>query len=193
MDDSSLWTLLLKGNVHVLEFLYKRNYELLLNYGLKYSFDRELVKDCIHDVFIKLQKSKKLSPTSCPRSYLIKSLRNALFDKLSNQKEAFELSECVFCIPDSVDVLNRIFPKDDEELQLGKQLIEAMSHLSDNQRNVLYLRYVRDFSYNEIAEILDINVQSSMNLVSRTLRKMRSMMDNSISMAELILLINLIC
>lgn len=193
MNDSQLWELLLQGELPVLEVLYKRNYDLLLNYGLKYSSDKELVKDCIHDIFIKLHQSKTLSFTPCPRSYLVKALRNILFDKLTSLKEQLGIEEFVFSIPNSTDLFETLFPKSDEDIEFGKQLLEAMSHLSDNQRNVLYLRYVKDFSYNEIAEVLDINVQSSMNLASRSLKKLRKLLtDNELRMCELVLILNLL-
>lgn len=193
MDDNDLWTSLVQGDKSVLEFLYKRNYSLLLNYGLKYSFDRELVKDCIHDVFIKIHKNRNLPSINFPRSYLIKALKYTLYDKLSAQKETQELSEYTFSIPDSADLFEQIFSQTDEQACLGKQLLEALSHLSDNQKNALYLRYVKDFSYNEIAEILDINVQSSMNLVSRTIKKLRKTLNASITVAEIALVVNLFC
>lgn len=49
--DESLWELLLKRDIEVLEILYRRHYDLLLNYGLKIYPDKELVKDCIQDLF----------------------------------------------------------------------------------------------------------------------------------------------
>lgn len=57
MDDKVLWNLLVKGDQKALEILYQRYYSLLLNYGLKCSTDRELVKDCIQDLFINLYKT----------------------------------------------------------------------------------------------------------------------------------------
>lgn len=47
MDDIVLWGLLIKGDQKALEILYQRYYSLLLNYGLRCSTDKELVKDCI--------------------------------------------------------------------------------------------------------------------------------------------------
>lgn len=193
MDDTQLWELLLQGDVSVLELLYQRNYDLLVNYGLRYTIDKELIKDCIHDVFVKLHQSKALSFAACPRSYLVRALRNALLDKLSALNEHIVLTEFVFQIPDSTDLFESVFRKGDEELELSKQLLEAISHLSDNQKNVLYLRFVKDFSYNEIAEVLEINVQSSMNVVSRSLKKLRTLLIlNELSVFGFIFLVHLL-
>lgn len=50
MEDIALWNLMLKGDMMSLEVLYRRHYELLLNYGLKYCTDEEMVKDAIQDL-----------------------------------------------------------------------------------------------------------------------------------------------
>ena len=176
IDDATLWSEFIKGNQNSLELLYKRHYTLLLNYGLKFTQDRELTKDCIQDVFFKLHKSKDLSYTISPRSYLLKALRNILYDKLSSIKETVDLEEFTFQMSDSQDLFDQLFSRSDEDLLLAKQLLEAITALRSNQKTALYLRYVRDLSYKEIAEIMDINVQSSMNLVSRSLTKLRELL-----------------
>lgn len=178
MDDMTLWSLLIEGNLRALETIYKRHYTLLLNYGLKFCQDVELTKDCIQDVFVKLHKSKDLSQTGSPRVYLLKALRNTLYDNLLLLKETSSLDEFSFHIPESHDLFERLFLKNDEDLQLSKQLLKALSSLPSNQKTILYLRFVKELSHKEIAEMMNINVQSSMNLVSRALMKLRALMKN---------------
>lgn len=174
MEDEVLWDLLLKGNIMPLEILYRRHYDLLLNYGLRYSTDEELVKDCIQDLFVKLHKSTRLSSTGYVRSYLLKSLKNILFDKLSSVKITESLHELSFDLVTDDIFLEQLFKNNDEDLQLSKQLMGAYRNLPDNQRTAIYLRYIKGLSYKEIAEVLNINTQSSMNLVSRALAKLRT-------------------
>ena len=57
--DEALWELLLERKVMVLEILYKRHYDLLLNYGMKVYPNKDLVQDCIQDFFVKLHQSGK--------------------------------------------------------------------------------------------------------------------------------------
>lgn len=178
MDDMTLWSSLIEGNLRALETIYKRHYALLLNYGLKVCQDIELTKDCIQDVFVKLHKSKELSQTVSPRAYLLKALRNTLYDNLLLSKETTSLDEFAFHISESHDLFEQLFFKNDEDLQLSKQLLKALSSLPSNQKTILYLRFVKELSHKEIAEIMNINVQSSMNLVSRALMKLRGLMKN---------------
>lgn len=57
-----------------------------------------------------------------------------------------------------------------------KNLQAAYKQLSENQRMAIYLRYIKGLSYREVAAVLEINPQSAMNLVSRTLTSLRSKM-----------------
>ena len=72
--------------------MYCRFYSLLYYYGLKLVSDKELVKDCIQDIFIKIiQNHSTLSPTLNVKGYLIKTLRNKLlmdaFSRLSPHQQ----------------------------------------------------------------------------------------------------------
>ena len=171
MKDVALWNLVLKGDMKAMSLLYKKHYELLLNFGLKYTSDEEFVKDCIQDVFVKLCTSKRLSSTEYVRSYLLTSLKNVISDKLSSMRLTEDLNEHFFELK-----IESLFNGNDEELQLSKKLINAYKSLPENQRVAIYLRYVKGLSYKEMAAVLNINPQSSMNLVSRALTSLRSKM-----------------
>ena len=176
MDDIALWGLLIKGDQKALEILYQRYYSLLLNYGLRCSTDKELVKDCIQDLFISLYQNTHINVTNITVcSYLLKALRNNLTYKLATNKEADSLDDSVFHIPLNEDLFEQLFPKNDHDLQLARRLLVAISQLSPNQKTVLYLRYVQELSYKEIADVMDMNIQSSMNLSSRALTKLRTL------------------
>ena len=72
--------------------------------------------------------------------------------------------------------LSALFKQNDEELKLSRQLLNAYHQLPANQREAIYLRYVKGLPYKEMAEVLDISPQSSINLVSRALTKLRAIM-----------------
>ena len=78
MNDAELWSQVLSGDMTALSLLYKANYNLLFNWGMRFVSDEEFVKDCIQDVFVKICSSRKLSSTPYVRSYLLTSLRNMM-------------------------------------------------------------------------------------------------------------------
>lgn len=174
--DESLWGLLLKGEAGVLAVLYRRHYDLLLNYGLKIYPDGELVKDCIQDLFVKLHLSHKLSEAACVKTYLVKAIRNLLLDKLESVRPTEDIEGTGFMLEIDDDSLSALFQRNDEELRLSRQLLQAYRQLPVNQREAVYLRYVKGMPYKEVADVLGIAPQSSINLVARALTKLRTLM-----------------
>ena len=54
LSDSLLWKRFLEGDSSAYSQIYNQTVQELFRYGLLYTSDRELVKDCIHDVFVKI-------------------------------------------------------------------------------------------------------------------------------------------
>ncbi len=78
-EEQKLWREMLTGNVTAYEQLINRTYDLLFHYGTKFNSDRELIKDCIQDVFLGIwEKRDALNPEIPPRPYLLASLRRRL-------------------------------------------------------------------------------------------------------------------
>lgn len=172
LDDATLWEEILQGSKQALEVVYTRYYDSLYRYGMCYYGDSNIIEDCIQDLFVSIFENKTLRSVEYVQAYLIKSLRNLILSQLQKTKSE-SLDDYSFDIAVDDTMLSSLFHKDDQDLRLGKKLILAYHSLSETQRHVIYLRFVRNLSYNEISDILNINVQSAMNLVSRTLAKLR--------------------
>ena len=176
MKDAELWSKVLNGDMTALSLLYKQNYNLLFNWGMRFVSDEEFVKDCIQDVFVKICSSRKLSSTPYVRSYLLTSLRNMIFDRVASSHDDVSISEQLFEIDDNDSGIELLFKDDDDSRMQGRRLVMAYNSLTYNQRVSVYLRYVRGLSYKEIAAVMEMNPQSAMNLVSRALKSLRSEM-----------------
>lgn len=177
-DETTLWNLLTEGNRKALEIIYQRYYLLLLNYGLKCTSDRELIKDCIHDLFVHLYRNKRVCTNGITvRAYLLKAMKNNLLNKLIGQERERDLLDAsLFEIPTDEDLFEQMFPQNDHDFALAQHLLKAIAQLPPHQKTALYLRYVKELSHKEIAVIMDINEQSSMNLTNRALLKLRALM-----------------
>lgn len=176
MNEVELWSKVLSGDMTALSLLYKQNYNLLFNWGMRFVSDEEFVKDCIQDVFVKICSSRKLSSTPYVRSYLLTSLRNMIFDRVASAHDDVSITGRLFEIDDNDSGIEQLFKDDDDSRMLGRRLVMAYNSLTYNQRVSVYLRYVRGLSYKEIAAVMEMNPQSAMNLVSRALKSLRSEM-----------------
>lgn len=175
MSDELLWESCLTGDKAAFKELYCRFYSLLCNYGFKLVVDKDLVKDCIQDVFIKLiQNHQSLSPTPNVKGYLIKALRNKLFDTMEKEKETDDISlyEESF---QTDDLLSQLTFEETESDQRSRQLMHAFAELPARQQEIIYHYYMNGLNHEAIAEVMGINYQSSKNLLFRSLSKLKEL------------------
>ena len=156
--ETKLWESFIKGETAAFEEVYRRYYSLLYSYGIRMVGDRELVADTIQNLFVKLiLNCRNLHYTDNVKAYLLCSFRNKLLDAFQSLRPMEVIEEC-----------HEFFP-------MGEEIInsKAISRLSGRQREILYLYYVKELSHQEISAILGMNPQSSKNLLSRTLARLR--------------------
>lgn len=175
ISDEELWESCRKGNKEAFKEIYCRFYSLLYNYGSKLVQDKDLVKDCIQDLFIKMiQHYPSLSATLNVKGYLIKALRNKLYDTLEKEKATDDISlyEETFITDELFSLLSF---EDSEADSQTRHLMEVFSELSPRQQEVIYLYYVNELKHEQIAEVLGIHYQSSKNLLFRSLSLLRKL------------------
>ncbi|MCE5225342.1 MAG: sigma-70 family RNA polymerase sigma factor [Porphyromonadaceae bacterium] len=171
--DLEIWQSFLEGNEHALEEIYRGQYSRLYAYGIKFVADKELVKDCIQDLFVKLHCNRKqLRETVNLNTYLIRALKNKLYDSLSAHIDMQDIDALPFDLK-AEDSFFTLFSENDEDLLQKHKLQKALEKISPRQRESIYLRFIQELDYEEIGTILEINYQSAKNLVSRTLIKLR--------------------
>lgn len=162
--------------LEVLERSYKAHYNLLYNYGLKFVNDAGLIEDFIQDIFVRLCKRGNLHDIDDLKIYLLRAMRNMAYDYYAARHDNLSVDDIEFSLSDDEDAFRRFFTKDDEEVRQYHSLQKAINSLPPQQKQILYLFYIKDLSHKEIAEILDITPQASMNSVSKTLRRLREML-----------------
>lgn len=174
MSDTQLWNLIIEKDKVAFEQLYRRYYSPLLAYAISFHFDEEIAKDCIQDLFVKLFTSDRLFPIEYVRAYLYRSFRNLLLDRSDITVENVPLNDSCKGEFSMEDVeLMRLFEKEDDQLEKSRLLVKAYGQLSDNQRYAVYLYFIKEFSWDEMAVSLNINPHSCMNLVARSVAKLK--------------------
>ncbi len=189
LKNQIIWDNFRKGSKEALETIYEDNYASLYHYGIKFSQDKDLIKDLIQELFIELIDSgSRLSKTDNIRFYLIKALRNKLIRQLSeNSKFSNKLEEsAIFNLIDSIE--SQLIKIEVEE-QLKKQIITAIKKLSVKQQEIIYLRFYKDLSYHEIADLFNVEIQTARNLISRAIKLLKEDFQNNNTGNNLILFV----
>lgn len=157
----------------VLEISYKKHYNLLYNYGLKFINDSKQVEDFIQNIFVKLCRRGNLHNIDDLKIYLLRAMRNTVYDHYTSRHDTFSIDNIAFSLTDDEESFRNFFAKDDEEMRQCQSLLKAINALPTQQKQILYLFYIKGLSHKEIGEILDILPQSSMNSVSKTIRRLQ--------------------
>ena len=61
----------------------------------------------------------------------------------------------------------------EDHVEIKQKLEDYLKKLTDRQREIIYLRYIEEYSYEEISEIMNISVESGRNLISKSLNKLK--------------------
>ena len=156
--------------------IYNRYVDDLHTYALYLGFEKGIIMDAIHDVFCKFAASEKLlQDVSNIKFYLFKSLKNRLYDIYKARKEyaelsAIDLQDAPFNI--QVTIEDRLIDKEEQQ-QIKDQLSEMLDSLTERQREVVYLRYVQEYDYAQISELLNISIHGCRKLLSKAMQNLR--------------------
>ena len=163
-----------KGDHTAFMALYDMYADMLLNYGMCMTTDKELVKDCVQDVFIKLiSKSQDLQVTKVT-SYLLISLRNRLLDEFRRKNYMTETAVEDIRISTTVEDVENSYILDESSLNNVRKVQILMDELTPRQRQVFTLYYIEQRKYEDICDIMQMNYHSVRNLVHRGMLKLRA-------------------
>ena len=156
--------------------LYDTYIDGLFNFGTRFTSDRELIKDCIQDVFVKLYtKRDELDSVGNIKSYLYVSLRNRINDEFRHNAHNVDDEVNENNIPNMEYAEMEDFDSKNQDVMRAKNVNDCFDKLSPRQRQIVTLYYVEQRKYDDICRIMGINYQSVRNLMHRSLLRLRTL------------------
>lgn len=180
-------------DTYIIDNLYKKYVDDLYSYAIGFGFNKETAMDAIHDVFCKIcLHEKELAKIENPKFYLLRTLRNQLIDIYRTKKDYIEVPPET--LTDELPYKIKITIEDEliaeeERLHIEKKIEEIMNGLNKHQREIIYLRYMQECSYEEIAKIMHLSVPACRKLLYRTLTKLKN--NNTLMIFYLLMSINI--
>ncbi|MDJ1481556.1 sigma-70 family RNA polymerase sigma factor [Cytophagaceae bacterium YF14B1] len=174
-SDLSLWNRFRSGDREAFSTIYRLYVSALYNYGMKLSRDREQVKDAVQDLFIELwKKHSTIGETTNIKYYLYKCIRRKIIRNIEQSAKflpdtGFTTENNYNPVSSPEDLLIDIQSVDQKKVYLNK----ALTHLTQRQREALFLKYYDSLSNSEIASLMAVNEQSVYNLVYQGLQLLR--------------------
>ncbi len=175
ISDSELWELFREGNLIAFELIYKDYFDKLYNYGLQFIKDETLVEDVIQDLFIDLKRRcNHLSQTDTILPYLYSAFRRKMIRARDKANKFQELEENSLSFQIDISIEDQLIDEEGKGQQ-KKSLANAMNQLSEKHREIIFLYYYENMSYEEIKEIQGFdNVKSARNLLYKAVQSLRT-------------------
>ena len=169
-----LWeTFISQNNQEALSIIYKDHFDLLYNFGFKYTSSTDAIENSIQNIFgYFLKKRKKLGPVNNMSGYLIQCFRHELYLALKKQKKFvfFQSFPEGYLNHDSDQKENE---SEESRDQLHQTMMAVIKKLNPKQQKIINLRFIERFSYKEISDMLNISVDSCYKSVYRSVTSIR--------------------
>lgn len=182
VNEETLWNGVIAGDQQAFRVLYEASADMLYAYALRYFPDKEMIMDCIHDLFTDLYMQRaNLARQVNIRFYLLvsfrrklnaslkKSARFSLPGDMANADNYFQLTF------EANDVQSLIIAQEEQQRAM-QRLATEMNKLPARQKEILYLKYNCELSYEEVARLMQISVPTCRTLAYRAIRQLRQEM-----------------
>ena len=175
---------ILKGEQSCFEQLMHRHKNKVFTYIRLYIRDLALAEDIFQDTFLKVFQSVKTGKyydNGKFISWVMRIAHNLIIDHFRRIKQMNTISNDNY----ESDLFNsKNFAEDNIEdvmikRQIQKDVRRMISHLPDDQREVVIMRHYAGLSFKEIAEITNVSINTALGRMRYALINMRKIMEEN--------------
>ena len=173
-EHKSLWDEFRCGSQEAFSRLYDLFSADLYRYGYNLVRNKQLVEDCLHELFLHIYNNRhKIGPTDNIRFYMYRALRRRLTDSLARLNK-LDSEEYIF---DRAEFLIQSYETelvDQEAVDRQKVVVIAeLNRLPKRQKEILYLVFMKELSYQQASEVMNITMKSVYNTIHVALSALR--------------------
>lgn len=161
--------------INLIESIYARYGKLL--YSIAYSIlcNKEDTNDAVQQSFIKIIKYEhKISNMTEKhiKSYISIIAKNEAINIYNKDKHVTNLDEeMLYNIEDESEQIDEILGR----AELQECIYKYINLLSNDEKNIIILKYIHDQSYDEISDLLDLKNDAARQRVCRAKKKLADM------------------
>ena len=177
LEDAELVKLYIKGEESCLVELINRHQQKLFSFIYKKVKNQELAEDLFQDVFIKVINSLKLNKYNEEgkfSNWIIRVARNHLMDYFRDNVKIRTFSGTDdFDVFDVVIVDDEYKPENQDKRSEKKKMRNMIMGLPKEMREVVILRTYFDMSFNEIAHLQSVGINTALGRMHNALKHLR--------------------
>ena len=170
---------IVNNDVQAYEILFREYYPFLCSYAFGITKDRHISEEIVENFFVDLWNNRqKINIVTSVRSYFIGAIHNRCLNYLQREKPRFISTEDISKLIDNEgtagDSLIAAGAPSILVNELEIILAKAIEKLPKNCKEVFLLSRYNDLSYNEIAEKLQLSVNTVKTQIKIALQKLRN-------------------
>lgn len=157
--------------------IYNNYVDDMYTYALYLGFNENDIIDAIQDVFCTLcENPNKLKNIYNVKFYLLKSLKNRLIDARCYKKtiEFDLLANHEVTISEYGETVEGKLIEKEEEKEIKTKIQNMLRMLSPRQQEIVFLRFIQGYDYEQIAEIMGTNSDNCRKLVYKAFQTLRT-------------------
>lgn len=167
MMEKQLIENLRRGDESAFRCIYDRHYESLCRFADLFLHDTALAEEIVDDaIFYLWEHRTEVEIVYSLRAYLMKSVRNRCLNELNSLSHREELRFSSFSLPENVEFLDTLFIEKEHPLgylleqELEDELVRSIEALPEECRTVFKKSRFEQKKYEEIAQELNISVNT---------------------------------
>lgn len=171
-EEQELLQLASKLNTNTLAEIYDTYSPGIYRYSMRLLGDESLAEDCTADTFARFLKSvqERRGPREDIQAYLYRIAHNWIVDLYRRNENVRELSDA---IRSEADV-----PEEEAAKRIRqKQIRAAIRHLTPDQQMVISLKYLEDWSNEEVARLMKKPIGAVKSIQHRALRSLYKLLE----------------
>jgi RNA polymerase sigma factor (sigma-70 family) len=172
-EDILLWESFRNGDRDAFATLFRHHYESLCRYGGKFIDNPGQLEDSIQELFVELWQSKSRIPVTSVRAYLLKSLKYKILKSYRQRRRLLPIGDSHSAFEWSHE--DRLIATE-RDAEKSRKVLNALDRLSNRQKEIVYLKYFQNLSYEEISDVMNINYQVARNLLYQAIKSLRSLL-----------------
>jgi RNA polymerase sigma-70 factor (ECF subfamily) len=181
-DDSQLITDYLAGDEPSFEILMNRHIKAVYNFAYRLVPKNVDIDDIVSETFFKVWKNlKKFRIGENFNTWLFTIARNTAYDKLRKHRNLsvsdFDNNEGGNYLTDTLTDAEPLAPDVLEQAENKKIVQSLLARISTDYREVLILRYLNEFTFDDIGKILNKPLDTVKSQHRRALILMRKMLE----------------
>ena len=164
----------ISGNIRLFEETYNIYYPVLYNYALSITKEQSIAEDAVSDVFLKLwEKRNSVVIDTSLKSYLFKSVYHQCLNSLKHIRIEDKYREFfIHHQPLSIDETD--YPLSGViENEINDILQNTIEQLPEQCRKIFIMSRMDCMKHEEIAQTLDISINTVRTQIHRALEKLR--------------------